>query len=168
LEKTLPAIVLFLLLSIVSTALPAEPDAYAPLWLYKGSWQISRQNQPPEKLVNLCSLVGRYFVCEQTANGTPGALLIFIPAGKPGKYYTQNVRPEGRASGRGDLEIAGDRWIYSSTWDAGGKTIYYRTTNVFSGKNRIHFEQAESTDNKEWVVKATGDEVRLTTAKAAR
>jgi hypothetical protein len=168
LEKTLPAIVLFLLLSLAPTASPAEPDAYAPLWLYKGSWQISRPNQPQEKLVNLCSLVGRYFVCEQTTDGTPGALLIFIPAGKPGKYYTQNVRPEGRASGRGDLDIAGDRWVYSSTWDAGGKTIYYRTTNVFTGKNRIHFEQAESTDNKEWVVKATGDEVRLTTAKPAR
>ncbi|HEY3936090.1 MAG TPA: hypothetical protein VGL97_01565 [Bryobacteraceae bacterium] len=163
---TLRAIAVFLILSIVGAVRAAEPDPYAPLWLTKGAWRISQPNQAPYDLVNQCALAGKYFVCAQTTNGKAGSLLIFIPADKPGRYYTQSVTPEGRGTRRGDLEISGDRWIYTTTWDTGGKTIYYRTANVFTGKNRIHFEQAESTDNKEWVVKATGDETR--TGKAAR
>jgi hypothetical protein len=87
--------------------------------------------------------------------------LIIIPTGEPGRYYMQTVLPEGRATGKSDLEIAGDRWVFSNRWqEQPGKTVYYRTTNVFTGKNRIHFEQAESPDGKQWVVKASGEEVR--------
>jgi hypothetical protein len=134
--------------------------SYAPLWLYNGSWQVTRNGAPAEKLVNACSLTGQFFVCEQTVNQGPPALLIFVPAGQPGRWYTQTVTLEGRGTRRGDLEISGDRWVFSSTWNPEGKTVYYRTTNVFSDKNHIHFEQAESADNKTWVVKVSGDEVR--------
>ena len=110
-------------------------------------------------------LVGKYFACQQTVNGQTGALLIFIPkANNTGHYYTQNVNLQGRASGVGDLEISGDRWVYSSRWDqGGGKSTYYRTTNVFSGKNRIHYEQAESSNGRDWKVTNSGDEVRVST-----
>jgi len=155
---------LVLLCTLADAAAAAPADPYTPLWLYNGSWQVTRKDKlpdaPPEKLVNQCSLVGHFFVCDQSVNGGPGALLIFIPTGKPGRYYTQNVRPEGRAAGRGDLEIQGDNWVYSSTWDEGGRTVYYRTTNVFRSRSHIHFEQAESTDNKSWVVKNSGEEIR--------
>jgi hypothetical protein len=160
------------LLFTAATAAAAPLDPYAPLWLYNGSWDVRPKDQPkPDRLANKCALIGRFFACEQSVNGTPGALQIFIPApGKPGHYYTQNVRPEGRAGGRGDLEIAGELWTYTSTWDEGGKTIYYRTTNVFTGRNKIHFEQAESENNKTWVVKNSGDEIRVAggAAKADR
>jgi hypothetical protein len=153
---------LILLQLALSAAVLKAADAYTPLWLYSGSWQITHKDQPPEKLTNQCALVGHYFTCEQTVNGTPGNLLIFIPVpNKPGRYYTQNVRPEGRASSRGDLSIEGGRWVYSSTWDQGGSTVYYRNTNVFTGKNKIQYEQAESTDNKNWTVKASGEEIRV-------
>ncbi len=158
---------LCLLVAPLMIAAPVDP-VYAPLWLYQGIWQISPQNlaanAKPDELKNECALVGKYFVCQQTVNGQAGALLIFIPAKQAGRYYTQNVMPTGRASGRGDLEISGDRWIYSSTWDQGGKTTYYRTTNVFTGKNHIHFEQAESGNGSEWSVKNSGDEVRVSNA----
>lgn len=157
----------FLLGIALLTRLLAASDPYAALWLYNGTWQITRRdNAKPDKLVNDCALVGRFFACQQTVNGAVGALLIFIPVpDRPGHYYTQTVLPEGRATGRGDLEIEGNRWTYRSTWDQGGRTIYYRTTNVFSGRNHIHFEQAESTDNKEWSVKNSGDEVHLAAGK---
>lgn len=135
--------------------------AYTPLWLYNGSWQVTRKgDSKPDELVNQCALLGTYFACQQTVNGTPSELLIFIPAKTSGKYFTQSVNPEGRAGGRGDLEISGDKWVFSSTWDAGGRTVYYRTTNVFTGKDHIHFEQAESGNNRDWTVKMTGDEAR--------
>jgi hypothetical protein len=149
---------------LTGTMFAVSADVYTPLWLYDGSWQVTRKDQAPgaapDKLSNQCSVVGRFFACEQTINGVHGALLIFIPAGKPGRYYTQNVNPDGRASGRGDLAIDGEQWIYTSTWNTGGQTVYYRTTNTLNGRNRIHFEQAESPDNKTWQVKNSGDEIR--------
>jgi hypothetical protein len=159
-------LILVFLLFEESCALRAA-DAYAPLWLYSGSWKVTHKgDQPPDKLTNQCALVGHFFTCEQTVNGIPGNLLIFIPVpNKPGHYFTQNVRQEGRATSRGDLEIQGDRWVYSSTWDQGGSTVYYRTTNVFSGKTKISYEQAESNDGKNWTVKNTGEEVRITGAE---
>jgi hypothetical protein len=138
---------------------------YAPLWLYEGTWQVTRKSADkgakPQQLVNHCALLGKYFACQQTVDGSEGALLIFIPAGKPGHYYTQTVTPEGRATGKADLEISGDHWTFSSRWQReNGKITYYRTTNVFIGKNHIHFEQAESADGTQWMQKDSGDEVR--------
>jgi hypothetical protein len=166
-SRNMPKIICLLLsLSAIAapwaTSAPQATGVYTSLWLYSGSWRVTRKDRPADKLTNQCALVGRYFTCEQTVNGVAGNLLIFIPTpNKTGHYYTQNVTPEGRATSRGDLEIQGDRWQYSSTWDQGGSTVYYRTTNVFIGKTRIQFEQAESTDNKNWIVKNTGEEIRL-------
>ncbi len=159
--------VLLLVSGVLPLAGAKAPDSvYAPLWLYNGSWQVSRKDSPkPDQLTNQCALVGIYFACQQTVNGTPSELLIFLPAKTPGKYFTQSVNPEGRAGGRGNLEISGDKWIFSSTWDAGGRTVYYRTTNTFTGKDRIHFEQAESDNNRDWTVKMTGDDVRVAKGK---
>lgn len=146
-------------------AAPSANPVYAPLALYQGSWLVSRSDLParakPDELKNQCALLGKFFACQQTINGQQGALVVFIPAAAAGQYYTQNIRVDGFASGRGNLEIAGDQWTYSSTRDESGKTVYYRTTNVFSGKNRIHFENAESGDGKSWKVTGSGDEVRV-------
>ncbi len=153
--------------SVLSEAAVAAADpVYAPLRLYAGTWHTTRKDlapgAKPDEIVNECALVGKFFVCQQNVNGSQGSLMIFVPAAnKPGHYYTQGVVPEGRATGRGDLEISGDRWVYSSNWDQGGKTTYYRTTNVFNGKDHIHYEQAESSNGKDWKVTNYGDEVRV-------
>jgi hypothetical protein len=153
---------ILILTALAAAATLQAADVYAPLWLYSGSWRITRKEQPAGKLTNQCVRVGRYFTCEQTVNGVPGNLMIIIPIpNKPGRYYTQNVRPEGRASARSELEIQGDRWVFTSAWDQGGSTVYYRTTNVFTGKNKIVYDQAESTDNKNWTIKSSGEETRL-------
>lgn len=137
---------------------------YAPLWLYNGSWKVTKKDlaagAKPDELLNQCALVGKYFTCQQTVNGVPSELLVFLPAKTAGQYYTQSIMPDGRAGGRGDLGIDGDKWIYLSNWNQGGKTTFYRTINVFSGKDRIHFEQQESTNNKDWSTTGSGDEVR--------
>lgn len=164
-------LLVFLLAGSLACAAAAGADpVYAPLWLYQGTWQLNAKDAPaggkPEELKNQCALVGRFFVCQQTVNGVPGSLLIFVPdPNKPGHYYTQSVVQEGRATGRGDLEISGDRWVYSSRWDqGGGKATYYRTTNDFVAKNRIHYEQSESPDGKDWKVTNSGDEVRVSSS----
>ena len=160
--------ILFALLIPLSlrAAISSTDPAYTPLWLYQGSWEVSRSpGQKPDRLVNECALVGRYFTCQQAVNGQPGALLVIIPTGQPGRYYTQTIMPEGRATGRDDLEISGERWTYLSRRQEGGKTTRYRTTNTFTGKDRIHFEQAEASGDKDWVVKGSGDERRISTGR---
>ena len=143
-----------------SLAFAADP--YTPLQLYNGTWQVTSKGDPKAYTVaNQCQRAGRFFVCDQSVNGGPSALLVFIPlANQPGHYWTQNIRPEGRATSRGDLVITGDTWVLTNTWDAGGHTVYYRTTNQFAGHSHIHFEQAESDNNKDWKITASGDEVR--------
>lgn len=144
----------------VSTVLAWGPsDPFWTLWLYNGTWQVTRKDQPPQTLVNRCSSFGKFFACEQSVNGASVALLIFVPGNQAGHFFTQSVKSDGRAGGRGELQIDHNTWVYLSNWNDGGKTTFYRTTNVYEGRNRIHFEQAESTDNKTWVVKNSGDEV---------
>ena len=135
------------------------------MWSYQGTWHVTSKNAgaKPDELKNQCALVGKYFVCQQTINGQIGDLLIFIPVpNNAGHYHTQNVNLQGRASGVGDLEISGDRWVYSTRWDqGGGKLTYYRTTNVFAGKTRIQYEQAESPNGKDWKITNSGEEMRI-------
>ena len=161
-------IVLAVLAAVCGASVAAE-NRFTPLWTYQGTWHVTRSNAGPgakaDELINQCALVGRYFTCQQTVNGTEGNLLVFVPGSTPGHYYTQNITPEGRATGRADLEIAGDHWTYSSVWDQGGKTTYYRTTNLFTGKDKIHFEQSESSDGKDYKVTGSGDEVRAAVGK---
>lgn len=153
--------------SAVAASFAAQPHdaAFAPLWAYDGTWHITRTGTAagakPEELTNQCSAIGKFFVCQQSVNGTAVALWIVTAANTPGHYHTQSVRPDGIAGGRGNLEISGDRWVFTSVWNQGGKTTFNRTTNIFTGKNKIHFEQAESGNNRDWTVKSSGDEVRV-------
>jgi hypothetical protein len=143
---------------------PGDP-IYAPLRLYQGTWRVTTKNAgsgaKPDTLLNRCSQLGKFFACEQNVNGSSVGLLVYVPAGAAGTFHTQTINPEGRAQGRGDLAISRDQWVFTSRWDQGGnKTTFYRTTNTFSGKDHIHFEQAESPDNRTWTVTNSGDEVR--------
>lgn len=136
---------------------------YGPLWLYNGSWRVSKKDQTakPDELTNRCTQYANYFACEQTVNGSVSALLVFVPSKTPGEYRTQSIMPDGRAGGRGDLSIRGNTWTYSSNWNqGGGRATFYKTINVFAGKERIHFEQQESTNNRDWKTTNSGEEVR--------
>lgn len=151
--------------AIAMLPLPAKDKSlYASLWLYNGTWQATKSDAPagvkPDVIKDDCALVGTYFACQQTVNGKVGSLLIFVPAAQPGHFYTQAVVPQGFATGRGELQIENEHWTYSSKAEENGKTTYYRATNVFSGKDRIHFEQLESPDGTHWTVTGSGDEVR--------
>ncbi|HET9743559.1 MAG TPA: hypothetical protein VFQ00_12475 [Terriglobales bacterium] len=137
---------------------------YAPLWLYNGHWRLdntgAKPGTAPDKIDNICDLVGKYFTCQQTVNNKIEALIIFIPSEKPGHYFLQSVLPEGWATGRSEVEIEGDHWTYNSKSVDNGKTTYYRTTNLFNGKNKIHFEVSESPDGEHWTVTKSGNEER--------
>ncbi len=50
---------------------------------------------------------------------------------------------------------------YHSKETEKGKTTYYRTVNVFTGNDHIHFELSESADNNHWKVNSSGEESRV-------
>lgn len=137
----------------------ATVDPYVPLRLYEGAWNVMpKGTSTPVRLLDTCARVGRFFACQQTVNGKPGALLIFIPA-SPGRYHTQVVQADGAALGQpGSLSISGDHWVYLSGPDSKG--IRYRTTNEFEGPDRIRYAVAHSSDGKRWIVTLAGVEKR--------
>jgi hypothetical protein len=157
-----------ILFALACGGLFAADSAFEPLWKYQGTWQFTMNTPgaPPvsNKIQNDCAEIGQFFLCQQTVDGKVAALLTFIQGESKGRYYTQPILPDGHAAGRGELEIEGDRWTYPSKEEENGKTKYYRITNVFSGKDRIHFERSESVDGKAWKVLASGDEIHTSQA----
>ncbi len=173
----------FLTLWALPTAFATEPgraagaaktasladDPYAPLRLYDGKWDAltAGGNKPadPVHLENRCAKAGEFFACNQIVGGKNTALVVFLPlhALENGGYAYRNqaLRVEGDAPGTwGNLEIVGDRWVYSSEETDKGKKTYWRTTNVFSGPDKIHFEVQRSEDGVNWTTQVSGDESR--------
>ncbi len=148
--------------SFVTARATSTTDVYAPLRLYEGAWQVTQTTpalKKPDRLSNDCAQIGRYFACQQTVNGKPGPLVVFIPDSPPGHYHTQIVLPNGAALGPpGALTIAGEHWTYLGAPDAKG--VRYRTINVFNGRDRIYFVSARSPDGKTWTVTMAGNEMR--------
>lgn len=146
-------------------------DPYAPLRLYDGKWDLVPANpddtahRDAVHLENHCALVGEFFACNQFVNSKNMALVIFLPQHplENGGYAYRNqaLQVEGDNAGTWSaLEITGNRWVYSSDGTDKGKKIYWRTTNVFSGPDKIHFEVQRSEDGTNWTTTMRGDEAR--------
>jgi len=144
-------------------------DPYAPLRLYDGKWDVVPANpDKPADMVHLenhCAKVGEFFACNQFVNGKNTALVIFLPLHslENGGYVYRNqaLQVEGDHSNSwGNLEIVGERWLYSSEETDKGKKIHWRITNVFSGPDKIHFAVERSEDGAAWTTNMSGDETR--------
>jgi hypothetical protein len=93
-------------------------------------------------------------------NGKPSALIVFVPAETPLSYHSTPILPDGHATGRGDLTISHNHWTFLGKDVEADKTTWYRTENYFTGRDKIHFEQYQSTDDKKtWKLTNSGDEV---------
>jgi hypothetical protein len=142
-------------------------SAFSPLRVYEGTWTVVSQHTmagdgKPDTLVNHCIEGAAFYSCEQVVNGKSVALIVFTATEDATKFHSQPVLPSGQAVGRGDLTIAGDHWTFlGSGKDGEGKDVFYRTENIFAGRDKIHFEQYQSSDNKVWTKKNEGDEVRV-------
>ena len=149
-----------------SGALPPEDAAYVPLRLYEGSWDSvgAGADAKTVHLTNHCARAYKFFVCEQVVDGNSQALIIFLPQGVRGTtqtYLTQVLATSASKPGPWNkLEITGDNWLYTSESQEGGSTVHWRTVNVFTGKDKIHFEIGRSADGKTWQTTMSGDERR--------
>lgn len=158
------------LMAALVSAAPLGDSALAALRAYEGTWHVTRSNAPagvkPEEFKAQCDVIGKFFACQQSVNGDVSALMVFVPINGPGHYATQSINPNGRALGRGELEISGNRWMFSSTWEQGnGRATYYHTIYTFDKRDHIHFEQQESTNGRDYTLKNTGDQTRVSAAR---
>jgi hypothetical protein len=147
----------------------AASDPYAALQLLDGKWDAhpaeGDKAAEPVHIENRCAKAGEFFVCNQFVNGKNGALVVYLPLHplENGGYAYRNqaLRTEGDGAGSwGNLEIIGNRWVYASEENDKGKKQYWRTINVFSGADKIHFEVQRSEDGVKWATEASGDETR--------
>lgn len=145
----------------------ATDDAYTPLRLYDGGWESTVSIPEPAKttrLVNHCERTGLFFVCEQVIDGVSKDLVVFLPIDSSGAtlhYRTNGLSADATAPGDwGNLEITGERWVYSGESKDGSK-VRWRTINVFSGPDHIHFEIQRSADGHTWQTTRAGDERRM-------
>ncbi|MEO9096949.1 MAG: hypothetical protein ABI346_02100 [Candidatus Baltobacteraceae bacterium] len=150
-------------------ATPATPvDPYAALRLYEGTWDLvpDGPGKANVRLENHCAKTGLFFSCEQIVDTKSVALVVFLPVGGPAgstqEYRTDALLTDGSAPREwGKLTIEGDRWVYRSQDTENGKQVYWRTANVFTGTDRIHFEVARSDDGANWTTQHSGDERRV-------
>jgi hypothetical protein len=144
-----------------------EPDPYARLKLYEGSWQIniSVPDKKSDHLVNRCARTGTFFSCEQELNGKTAALVIFLPLEHSGasalEYRTLAVLPDAAKPGDWNhLVIDGNTWTYSWTQKDGGSSVEMRNVNHFLDNDHIHFELQKRGDDGNWTTQLAGDESR--------
>ena len=144
---------------LVLPVLAAPPPPV--LQKYAGTWQVSRKSGggKTEELKNQCVSAGIFYVCQQSSNGSVAGLILFTSGAQPNHFNTQNVMPDARATGKGELIIDGSKWTFTSTWNGGPTVTHYRTTDTFVNANRIEFIQEESTDGSHWQLKDSGSEV---------
>lgn len=146
----------------------ADPDipesAYKPLELFQGTWRVvpGNDNRAYDLFVNRCRRTAVAYGCTQRLNGTFRGMLVFLPTAAPGQYHSIFVDASARAGGTNDLTIAGDLWTYTEKAEQEGKPIYYRTTNTFTGTDKIHFSQQISRDGIHFTEDSSGDERRIT------
>lgn len=137
-----------LLAALVATpALAADP--YDALKAMDGHWRVTTGSGRIETVDNACSRTGLFFVCEETVQGKPAALVVFRPKGgredrgdrEGGKlaYQVQTLTAGGDRPGPWkDLVIDGTTWTISDAEHQGGRKT--RTVITHSGPDYMHVE----------------------------
>jgi len=167
-------LVLSLALLVSADRTKAEPmsptNAFQKLEIYGGDWSV-RADHPwsgasagsSDDLRSRCQRFSAYFACEQSVNGKPLALIVYTAGDAPNRFHTRTIATDGRAGGRGDLVLEGNRWTYLDKPPLGLKGAWSRTENIVRDGNHIRFvEYQSSNEGKTWVQTNAGVEVRMT------
>ena len=153
----------------VSAAAAAADGGLDRIAVYAGTWHTQAEDYatPYSKagtetgvLHNDCWRGRAFYTCEQIVDGQPKALIVFQRGKDDDHYVTHALPADGSAGGDGTLIVAGGRWTFPWQFGDHGKTVYARTVNVFSGRDRIDYRQEYSYDQVHWTPMAKGTETR--------
>ena len=147
--------------AILSAASQAScADAYAMLSPYAGKWSVVTSRGKTVAVVNSCARTGLFYVCEQSIDGSPKTLVVFLPrtgADGGGHYRTQTLGADGAEPGHWfSLTIKDADWIYTPE----GVQPSERTLNHFIDADHIHFSVQKKL-GEAWKTTLSGDETRI-------
>lgn len=156
-------------LLFVSAAAQAASDGLDRITVYAGTWHTqaehyatpySKAGKETGTLHNDCWRGRMFYACEQIVDGQSKALIVFQRGKDDNHYVTHALPADGSGGGDGTLIVEGERWTFPWQFSDHGKTVYARTVNVFSGRDRIDYRQEYSLDQVHWTPMATGRETR--------
>ena len=157
-------------LCALPTAAAAQPaQGLDRLTAYAGSWDLDvthletpygKAGNEHHRLTNDCWRSKLFYVCQQSLDGDPKALLIFTYDAAQDRYASYPVVPGSEAAHAGVLLIQGQDWIFPWDDSRDGKTTHFRVVNTWSSPDTIEFRQEYSADGAHWTPMATGHEQR--------
>jgi hypothetical protein len=131
-------------------------DPAKKLGIFLGKWKTEatftgwdKDNKVTSALECRWSPQGAYLVCEQLvkiAGGDHRQLTVYSYNSKDGNYTFTTISDPGAKPSSGTVQINGYVWVYSSSFEANGKTTQIRTTNQFTTPSTEVFKTESSDD----------------------
>lgn len=129
-------------------------DPAKKLGIFLGKWKTEAtftgsDNKVTSALECRWSPQGAYLVCEQLVRmmgGDHRQLTIYSYNPKDGNYSFATISDPGAKPSSGTIQINGYVWVYSSSFEANGKTTQIRTTNEFTTPSTEVFKTESSDD----------------------
>jgi hypothetical protein len=129
-------------------------DPAKRLGIFLGKWKTEAtftgsDNKITSALECRWSPQGAYLVCEQLVKMSDGdhrQLTVYSYNAKDGIYRFTTISDPGAKPSTGTLQINGYVWVYSSSFEANGKTMQIRTTNEFPTPSTETFKTESSDD----------------------
>lgn len=146
-----------LLLFVISCSLAAAQadEPTKKLGVFLGKWKTEgaftgSDSKVTSSLECRWSPQGAFLICDQSVVATPGGnhhqLTAYSYNSKDGNYSYTTVADPGAKPTSGTVEIKGNVWTYSSSFENNGKTTQIRTTNEFTDPGTEVFKVESSTD----------------------
>ncbi len=148
------ALYLFMLVTCSGWGVPQADDPVKKLGAFLGKWQseatfAGSNNKITSALECRWSPQGTFLICEQLVkmpDGEHRQLTAYAYNRKDGSYSYTTVSDPGAKPTTGTVQINGYVWVYSSSFEANGKTTQIRTTNEFTNPRTEVFKVESSED----------------------
>jgi hypothetical protein len=148
-------VVLYLLTLVTSgLAVPQADDPARKLGAFLGKWQTEASFTGSDVKISSTlechwSPQSSYLICEQLIKAPDGdhhQLTVYSFNSKDGNYSYSTIGDPGAKPTSGTVEIRGNVWTYSSSFENNGKTTRIRTTNEFTSPDKEVFKVERSDD----------------------
>lgn len=149
-----PVLYLLMVVTCIAPGVAQADDPAKKLGAFLGKWKTEgtfagSDNKVTSALDCRWSPQGAYLVCEQLvkmAGGEHRQLTIYSYNAKDGAYSYTTLSDPGAKPTTGNIQINGYVWVYSSSFEANGKTTQIRTTNEFTNPSTEVFKVESSED----------------------
>jgi len=150
--KSLPCLLMFLFLCSLASAQADDPTkklgAFVGKWKTEGAFTGS-DNKVTSILECRWSPQGVFLICDQAvsmAGAIHHQLTAYSYNSKDGNYSYTTIADPGAKPTSGTVEIKGNVWTYTSTFENNGKVTQIRTTNEFTDPATEVFMVESSSD----------------------